>query len=278
MPSRYNCSHCFDSGRMLLSLNPEDSKSVQNFTSAVGPGVIEHIKETYGQLKAIQPFAVTCPYCQGAQVKRAQEVSKRANIPAAFYEYTLDDFNWDIYGKDMETKRKAVEDFVEHFTVWQEANNGLYIYSTEKGSGKTMLASCICNTLMKKYSILTKFVSASELLNYANESKNNASKGGNDPIKQIKECQLLVIDDLGQNKTGEDWLNDVLFNLVDYRYQNRKLTIVTSNMKMDALPYDVRIIDRLGSMTFNVSIPNVCVRTKLADRDKHKFLKERGLA
>lgn len=297
MQSNYNCEYCHDTGYELIQmhhhtrcLNPEEQdeykrkyesyvtqEDIDEFINNTPTQIVETIIETYGRLKVAQPFVVSCPYCKGGLVRRVKEVSDRTNLPIAYKGSTMNDFDWNIYGVDMGKKPQAVESFINDFVKWRDENKGLYIYSKEKGSGKTFLASCIANSLIKKYAISVKFVSANDLLDKAKISDTEGRNGKEDPIKQYKECQLLIIDDLGQNKTGEAWLNDVLFGIIDTRYQNRRVTIATSNLKIHELPFDPRIIDRINEMTFMVDLPEVSIRTKKSNADKSDFLVAMGL-
>jgi len=57
-----------------------------------------------------------------------------------------------------------------------------------------------------------------------------------------KNCILLILDDLGASKETE-WTTEQLDFIIDYRYENGKALIVTTNLTLDDLP--PRIADRL---------------------------------
>jgi len=61
-------------------------------------------------------------------------------------------------------------------------------------------------------------------------------------INFVKICSLLVLDDLGAEKTTE-WAGAKLDEIIDHRYVNGLPTIITSNLAMDQLL--PRIADRL---------------------------------
>jgi DNA replication protein DnaC len=62
-------------------------------------------------------------------------------------------------------------------------------------------------------------------------------------LAQAKACHLFVLDDLGAHKVTE-WSSAKLDEIVDYRYINRKPTVVTANLSLDLLPE--RIADRMA--------------------------------
>jgi len=61
--------------------------------------------------------------------------------------------------------------------------------------------------------------------------------------------QLLVIDDIGAEKVS-DWSRQVFYTLIDRRYRNMQLTIITSNLSLSdfAARFDDRIVSRLCEM------------------------------
>src|SRR5581483_6433833 len=60
-----------------------------------------------------------------------------------------------------------------------------------------------------------------------------------DYFQRVKSIEFLVLDDLGaENSTP--WVNETLFQLVNYRYNNELPTIFTSNAKVDAVEDRVR--------------------------------------
>lgn len=224
-------------------------------------------------------YAEPCPYCNGGEAQKVVEIRERANIPATFYDASIENFKWDIYldekGNvvDISRQRKFVESFIANYEKWSERGIGFYIYSKVRGSGKTFLASCICNSLMTKYKISTKFVSASNLIDLSKQDK----PGEKNPIEVMCECSLLVLDDIGQKTTGEEWMNDLLFKIIEARYQKKLVTLFTSNMKCNELRLDDRVSSRIDKITQNIPLPEYSFRSKAASDEKREFYKEMGL-
>lgn len=225
-----------------------------------------------------------CPYCNGGFAEDVQLVRKNSDIPSSFYDKRMKDFDWNAYVRDDGTivdtanTQKGVEAFINQFDTWEKKNIGLYICGRTKGSGKTFLASCICNELMSNRAIKTRFIRASELIDISQSGDKNAlDEYKRNPMKLIYECKILVIDDLGQKNTGKEWLEDELFKLLDYRMTNNRMTLVTSNLDIKQLPFNERIKDRLEKITVEMHLPEVCVRTKEARENRQALFKELGL-
>lgn len=259
------CPKCGGSGYVLVK------KSTQREIDVYGKGITAE-------------YAEKCPVCNGGHTEKVEEVRKKADIPTAYYEKNYEAFNWNLYrndkGEPIDTReqKKFVDSFVRDFKRWEERGIGFYIYSRTKGSGKTFLASCICNELMELNAIRTKFVSASNLLNIAKSADANAlDKYERDPIGLLCNCKLLVIDDIGQKNTGNEWMTDILFRILDERTQAKRVTILTSNIKMSELNLDDRVIDRINKACQLLPLPEYCVRAKESTANKLELFKELGL-
>ena len=239
-------------------------------------------RQLYGKTEkgeeVLLDYAEPCPHCNGGAAQKTEDVRARANIPATFYDASIENFKWDAYtddkGKtiDLSMQKKFVDSFIMDFPKWQEKGIGFYIFSKIRGSGKTFLASCICNSLMVKYQISTKFVSASSLIDLAKQDT-----GGKNPIDVLCECNLLVLDDIGQKTTGEDWMNDILFKIIDTRYQNKLITLFTSNVKCSELRVDDRVSSRIDKISQNIPLPEYSFRSKAAYEEKRDFFKDLGI-
>ena len=91
-------------------------------------------------------------------------------------------------------------------------------------------------------------------------------------IETIRTAELLILDDIGA-ETRKEWVDTELFRLIDYRYSNQKVTIFTSNVPIDELKLNERIIDRIYSMCINVDLPEKSIRTMQAKERNTEFLK-----
>ena len=237
-----------------------------------------HTKAVYNDDRLID-FAEPCPHCNGGEQQQIEDIRGRANIPAAYYDASIENFKWDIYldekdnPVDISRQQMFVMSFINDFEKWQEKGIGFYIHSKTRGTGKTFLASCICNSLMVKYKISTKFVSASELINLSK----NVAPGDKNPIDVLCECKVLVLDDIGQKTTGEEWQNDLLFKIIEARYQNKRVTLFTSNLKVNELRVDDRVSSRIDKICQSIPLPEYSFRSKQSFDEKKGFYKELGL-
>lgn len=219
-------------------------------------------------------FARRCRSCHGVEVVNKDQ-QRRAKIPASFYDVTMQDFGWEIYKDkegnqiDLSKHRELVNSFLSKFREWEKDGVGLYIWGKTRGCGKTFLASAICNELISRYHIRPKFVSVSALINM---DKDDAAA-----IEELMHADVLALDDLGQQNTGNRWVEDILFRILDYRVQNKKVVLVTSNIKIRELNFDDRVADRLEAMAWELQLPDYCARSKESRSKKMALLERVGI-
>lgn len=193
----------------------------------------------------------------------------RSMMPFEFLNLTGSDFGWDKYQADITKSKDIVNKYILHFPAFREKGMGLYICSGTKGSGKTMLSCCILNELTKRYVGSVKFVNALDFL----EMTKKGYQGEENEVQSLYDAKVLVIDDIGVQMSKE-WVETVFYRLINDRYVNRKPTIYTSNLPIDKLKMDDRIIDRIESTTFIINLPEESIRRKERQKEKAKLFSE----
>lgn len=109
---------------------------------------------------------------------------------------------------------------------------GLYLHGN-LGVGKTYLLSCISNEIAKKgYKVA--FVNVPRL---CSDIKNNLTEKDyiEDKVDKMRRAYLLILDDIGaENSTA--WIrDDILFPILDYRMENGRRTMFSSNCTLENL-------------------------------------------
>lgn len=194
----------------------------------------------------------------------------RSMIPFEFIGLKGSDFKWDIYNADINSPKGYVNIFIQKFEEFRKDGMGLYIYSSVKGSGKTMLACCILNELADRYPVITKFINILDLLEMTKSTYRGQEQ---EELKVLYAATVLVIDDIGVQMSKE-WVDTVLYRLINSRYNNKLITIYTSNLATDALKIDDRITERISSTTYLVELPEVPVRHYIRTQKKMDILQK----
>lgn len=103
------------------------------------------------------------------------------------------------------------------------------------GSGKTLLATAGLKTLIATYGLHGYFVDFQYLLSQLRAAYDE-KKTGENILKKLRESDILLIDEFGKGRSDKEWQLEKLDDLVNMRYNAKKVTIITTNY----LPSDMR--------------------------------------
>lgn len=211
-------------------------------------------------------FAKPCTHCSGSY--RYGE----SGLPDMYHDCDMTKFDKSVYGSDISATMKIVNSFFRDFEKWNDNGKGLYIWSKTKGSGKTFLASCLAGSVREKYDVMVKFVTAPDYLDTVAASwKRDPAQS--DIVTQYKTCDILILDDLGV-ESNKDWRGQEMFNLINRRISNHKMTIVTSNYRLSELPSDDRVVQRLFQMCITLQLPEQSIRAVKAEDENRRFVQQ----
>jgi DNA replication protein DnaC len=124
--------------------------------------------------------------------------------------------------------RKAVASATQFVDMFPSADRGLLLLGLA-GVGKTHIAVGVLRAVIRKAAATGLFYHTPELL--------KTIRGSYDPtvrtsevgvLKPVMEAELLVLDDLGAERPT-DWVEEMMNLIVNTRYNERRLTIFTSN-------------------------------------------------
>jgi DNA replication protein DnaC len=145
----------------------------------------------------------------------------------------------------MRAKRVARE-FVD---TYPDVEAGLLLVGPS-GRGKTHLACAVLSELVSLKGVTGLYADFSDLLLKIQTSfRPDADSSKESILQPYAEAELLVLDELGASKP-HPWVLDVLYNLLNTRYNRRRVTIVTSNFEDEpdaASGERDRLEDRVGS-------------------------------
>jgi len=148
-----------------------------------------------------------------------------------------------------------------------EEPEGWLVLLGPNGCGKTHLAAAIGNYQLKKGKPVL-FVFVPDFLDHLRSTFSPDSKVTYDDLfERVKKAPLLILDDLGE-QSSTPWAQEKLYQLINYRYNARLPTVVTSCFSLEEI--ETRIGSRLGdprvSNPFNINVPDY--RSELAPSDR----------
>jgi DNA replication protein DnaC len=157
--------------------------------------------------------------------------------------------NFDNFSDTNASLKKAKTIAREFVDTYPSVDAGLLLLGPS-GRGKTHLACAILSELVSKKGVAGVYVDFSELLMSIQTSfRPDADLSKESILQPFAEVELLVLDELGASKP-HPWVLDVLYNLLNTRYNRKKITIVTSNFEdePDAVSGERdRLEDRVGN-------------------------------
>ena len=134
--------------------------------------------------------------------------------------------------------------YVENWKEAYKSNIGLLLFG-DVGTGKSFFAGCIANALLDQDVpvLMTNFPTI------LNRLTGMFSEDRSEFIASFDEYDLLIIDDLGVERSTE-YAMEQMFFVIDSRYRSRRPMIITTNLKLSELknPPDLahaRIYDRI---------------------------------
>lgn len=207
---------------------------------------------------------------EGMNKYRIEERKCRSGMPFEYLDRTAKSFDWSLYGEDVRMQKKIANAFVSQFESFRREGRGLYIQSKTKGSGKTLLACCITNEILKHFDIFVKFISVTDYI----ELVKDKTEEGKERRDALLNADLLVLDDIGAQVENKEWITNSLFHLVNHRYTRRLVTIYTSNIPFDSMQTDDRISSRIYEKSTPLVMPEVSIRKIKADLKTKEFMSE----
>jgi DNA replication protein DnaC len=226
---------------------------------------------------------MSCPICDGtgwkpievdgvARVTRcdcwratvSDSLMAAAHIPSRYQRCDLERFQ--AYNDKLKQALSHASRLAEAFPV---ADRGLFLLGPP-GVGKTHLAVAVLRHVIQKKGARGVFYDTRELLKLIRSTydPNNRTEE-RDVLRPVIEAELLVLDDLGAERTT-DWVDETLNLIVNTRYSERRLTIFTSNY--DLIPDDTdprsllfrvgaRMLSRLHEMCDFIHVDGADYRT-----------------
>lgn len=166
--------------------------------------------------------------------------------------------------RHMNTCKRYADKFIQVGT----APAGMLLYGPV-GTGKTFASACIANYLMQN----GKTVLVMNLGLYLIKLKLDWDKAENEILTYVKDCDLLIIDDLGVENMSE-FVLDKVFALIDTRYRAEKPLIITTNLTLRGeisieKKFGVRVADRIEEMCYPVKVTG---ESKRKSKFKNEFL------
>ena len=182
--------------------------------------------------------------CDCWRARIAEKNLAAANIPPLYRKCDLDNFN--PHTDTLIQALRAARRFTENFPV---IDRGL-LFLGPHGIGKTHLAASILKAVIQKTGARGVFWEVPKLLRKIRDTYNPVVRTTEiQVIQPVMEAELLVLDELGAEKTSE-WVDETMTLIINTRYSERRPTIFTTNypdVEPDTRSLSDTLLERVGS-------------------------------
>lgn len=239
---------------------PKETQKVHNLTAVPSPG------ETAAAARAIEQID-ECPKCFGSGMEviagkgaRICDCRKRKSQAGKFESVRLpkryDGFHFHNYKPQTASQEAALRLATSLTMEFPAVDRGLLMMGSV-GVGKTHLAVSILKGLTER-GFKCLFYEFHSLLKEIQDSYNPQTFTSElSVLSPVLRADVLVLDELGASKPT-DWVRDTMAHIINTRYNDKKLTIFTTNYlderKRDGEEVlEDRIGTRLRSRLFEMS-------------------------
>ncbi len=139
-------------------------------------------------------------------------------------------------------KQRNLKMAYDRVLAYANEPDGWLVLKGGYGCGKTHLAAAIANhRLSLGHTAL--FISTPDLLDHLRAAFGPSSETSYDQrFEQVRNASMLILDDLG-TQSNSDWAQEKLYQIFNYRYNNRLPTIITTNEELETI--EIRIRSRM---------------------------------
>ena len=208
------------------------------------------------------------PYCLcKCRAERRDEEYRRIKLAERVAELRKNGFpeqkmlGW-TFANDDGTNNKiiaAMKNYTDNFEKMRENGKGLLLFGTV-GTGKTYAAACVANALIDR-GIPAHMTNFARIAN----TVQGMFDGRQEYYDSFNRFPLLIIDDLSAERKTE-YMQEIVFNVIDSRYRSGLPLIVTTNLTGEELKHPADITNQ---RTFS-RLLEMCIPLEVSGADRRR--------
>ncbi|MFC1940794.1 ATP-binding protein [Chloroflexota bacterium] len=169
---------------------------------------------------------------------------------------TFENFDWKRVNLPLEQRENLSLAFHDASEFAKSPESWL-VFQGVNGCGKTHLAAAIVN-YRYQHKQPALFIVVPDFLDHLRSTFSPESKISYDQFfESVKSTPLLVLDDFGE-QTTTPWAQEKLYQVINYRYNARLPTVITTCCATDEIDSSIRsrFVDPKISLIFNIMVPD----------------------
>lgn len=154
-------------------------------------------------------------------------------------------------------QRQNLESAFRMARSFAESPEGWLIFQGTNGCGKTHLAAAIANYNLRAGKPVSVIIVADFLDHLRSTYSPDSKITYDDLFERVKRAPFLILDDFGEH-SGTPWAQEKLYQLINYRYNTRMPTVITTCCTLDDIEPRIssRMADPRISLVFNIMAPD----------------------
>ncbi len=207
--------------------------------------------------------------CRCGEARRIERLLGEAKIPKRYEACELESYD----ANDEPSLKSAKRDAMKFLEKYPLVDVGLLLVGP-CGVGKTHLAVALLKRVIAEKGDRGLFYDFRDLLREIQSSWDPVSQTSElDILRPVLEADVLVLDELGANKPT-DWVKDTMSHIINCRYNDRKLTIFTSNyLDNPARQGEESLTDRIG-VRLRSRLYEMCKVIEIQGEDFRRIVKQ----
>jgi DNA replication protein DnaC len=205
--------------------------------------------------------------CQCKRAARIELLLSLSRIPKRFQHCSFD--NFEVLCPSLQRALMYSKKFAEEYPL---VDVGL-LYLGSCGVGKTHLAVACLKAIIKK-GVPGLFYDFRDLLKEIQDSYNpNTHTSELKILAPVFEAEVLVLDELGAAKPTE-WVQETITHIINKRYNEKKITIFTSNYLDLGSASGETLTERIG-VRLRSRLHEMCRQILIEGDDYREIIKQR---
>lgn len=234
----YTCSKCKDKGGHIITKLAGETVKAKDFDGRIIDVILKHDTEQWSD-------------CECLKIRRVNRLIKSSAITEEFQKMGFKNFNVDAASPEVKRMRDVAVQYFKNYQAIKQTRENSVVCIGQPGCGKTHVLTAVSNGLMRELQVPVLYFPFRDGMNNISADK-FAQK--DHIMAQMKEVDVLFIDDLFKPIGGKidvkGWQAEIIFEVVNHRYLNKKPMLISTELALDELIY---IDEALASRIFEMA-------------------------